>query len=257
MESFAPKTYAESWDNVGILTEPSSPTDIKKILLTNDLTENVLNEALKHEINLIISYHPPIFSGLKRLTQGHWKERIIVKCIENRIAVYSPHTSWDACNGGVNDWLANSLSISSKTIAIPSSINPEFGAGRICQVDGSLTLKQAIEEIKSYTGLANVQVAVASQSSLDSQIKSFGVCAGSGASVLKAIKVPIDLFITGELSHHEALEAAHQQTNIIALNHSNSERGFLKEFKKILGNLLNEKVEIIVSETDEDPLKTY
>lgn len=96
MELFAPTKFAEKWDNVGVLVEPSSEQDIKKILLTNDLTENVMEEALKHEVNMIVSYHPPIFSGLKRLTQENWKERIIVKCIENRIALYSPHTSWDA-----------------------------------------------------------------------------------------------------------------------------------------------------------------
>lgn len=69
---------------------------MKKILLTNDLTENVFEEALQNEMNLIISYHPPIFTGLKRLTMESWKERIIIQCIENKIAIFSPHTSWDA-----------------------------------------------------------------------------------------------------------------------------------------------------------------
>lgn len=96
MESFAPIKFAEKWDNVGVLVEPSTQEDIKKILLTNDLTESVLEEATKNGVNLIVSYHPPIFSGLKRLTQDSWKERIVVQCIENRIAIYSPHTSWDA-----------------------------------------------------------------------------------------------------------------------------------------------------------------
>lgn len=96
MEGFAPTRFAEKWDNVGVLIEPSTSTDIKKIFLTNDLTEHVMEEALENKANLIISYHPPIFSGLKRLTTASWKERIILQCIENRIALYSPHTSWDA-----------------------------------------------------------------------------------------------------------------------------------------------------------------
>lgn len=96
MESFAPLCFAEKWDNVGVLVEPSTRTNIKRIMLTNDLTENVLEEALSKEVNLIVSYHPPIFSGLKRLTMDTWKERIIVQCIESRIAVFSPHTAWDA-----------------------------------------------------------------------------------------------------------------------------------------------------------------
>ena len=54
---------------------------------------------------MIISYHPAIFQPLKRLTQAEWKQRSIVKCIENRIAVYSPHTAWDTIDGGINDWI--------------------------------------------------------------------------------------------------------------------------------------------------------
>ena len=54
---------------------------------------------------MIISYHPAIFQPLKRLTQSEWKQRSIVKCIEKKIAVYSPHTAWDTIDGGINDWI--------------------------------------------------------------------------------------------------------------------------------------------------------
>ena len=54
---------------------------------------------------MIISYHPPIFNPLKRLTQNSWKEKILIRCLENLVAVYSPHTCWDAVEGGLNDWL--------------------------------------------------------------------------------------------------------------------------------------------------------
>jgi dinuclear metal center YbgI/SA1388 family protein len=226
--------------------------------MTNDLTESVMEEAVKHEVNLIISYHPPIFAGLKRLTAKTWKERIIVQCLENKIALYSPHTAWDSCPDGVNDWLASSLPFSSKVPAMPSAIDPNFGGGRVCKVDGSLTLKEAIEKIKTYTGLPDVRVGISSSGSLDSPISSFGLCAGSGASVLKAIKAPIELFITGEPGHHEALDAISNNVSVITLNHSNSERGYLKDFKKILAGRLNDNsIDIIISEKDADPLSTY
>lgn len=256
LEAFAPLKFAESWDNVGLMVEPSTPLDVNKILLTNDLTENVMDEAIKSNANLIISYHPPIFTGMKRLTNAQWKDRIIIKCLENRIAIYSPHTSWDACPNGVNDWLANSLPNSRKIPATPNEVDSDFGGGRVCDVDQPFTLKDAIEKIKKYTGLPNVHVATAVNATLDSQVKKFGVCAGSGASILKSIRDPIDLFLTGETSHHEALDATHKQISVIALNHSNSERGYLKEFKNIIGKNLS-GVEIMVSESDRDPLSTY
>ena len=105
LTDFATLSLAESWDNVGLLVEPSPPHTVKTVYLTNDLTTATLDEAIKKNVDLIVSYHPPIFTPLKRLTQQSWKERLIVKCIENRIALYSPHTSYDALQGGVNDWL--------------------------------------------------------------------------------------------------------------------------------------------------------
>lgn len=125
----APLTLAESWDNVGLLVEPSDPKIVRKILLTNDLTEGVMKEAVKGSADLIYSYHPPVFAPLKRIcSSGSWKvqeqtqqdpllnptkksfqERIVVECLENKIAVFSPHTSLDALKGGVNDWLAEAF----------------------------------------------------------------------------------------------------------------------------------------------------
>lgn len=130
----APLSLAEPWDNVGLLVEPPSQPIVRHILLTNDLTESVMKEAIDSNVNLIYSYHPPIFASLKRITSSTWKviindlshyfyhrliinfivvnyaqERIVGLCLENKIAVYSPHTALDALKGGVNDWLAEAF----------------------------------------------------------------------------------------------------------------------------------------------------
>lgn len=109
LKSLAPLALAEGWDNVGLLVEPSPPHQVQKLLLTNDLTEDVLEEAVGMGANMVLSYHPPIFKALKRLTSGHWKERLVVKALENRLAIYSPHTACDALSNGVNDWLGRAL----------------------------------------------------------------------------------------------------------------------------------------------------
>lgn len=105
LEQYASLQLAGTWDNVGLLLEPSEPLAVQKVFVTNDLTEPVLDEAIAGHANLIVSYHPPIFAKLNRITQCDWKQRIVSKCLEHRIAIYSPHTSWDAVNGGVNDWI--------------------------------------------------------------------------------------------------------------------------------------------------------
>jgi dinuclear metal center YbgI/SA1388 family protein len=126
LEQYANLKLAADWDNVGLLVEPSENLLVKRILITNDLTEPVLEEAIKSNANLIISYHPAIFNPLKRLTKSEWKQRSIVKCIENRIAVYSPHTAWDSVEGGINDWILSvfDLKKSESIEPVKEAINP-------------------------------------------------------------------------------------------------------------------------------------
>lgn len=109
MEQLAPLSLAESWDNVGLLVEPSKSRPIQTILLTNDLTLAVMEEAEAMRCNLIVSYHPPLFRPIKRLVQKDWKQLLAVRAIESGIAIFSPHTSWDSVKGGVNDWLVGGL----------------------------------------------------------------------------------------------------------------------------------------------------
>lgn len=109
LEDLAPLSLAEPWDNVGLLVEPSEPRPVKTVLLTNDLTEAVMEEARAEGCNLIISYHPPLFRPIKRLVQKDWKQRLVIRAVEAGIAVFSPHTSWDNVGGGVNDWLVGGL----------------------------------------------------------------------------------------------------------------------------------------------------
>ena len=86
----------------------------------------------------------------------------------------------------------------------------------------------------------------------DSKVNSIGVCAGSGSSVL--VGCSADLWITGEMSHHEVLDAVHNGTSVILCEHSNTERGYLKVFAEKLNVLLEQKVQIDVSSLDKDPL---
>ncbi|ELT92382.1 hypothetical protein CAPTEDRAFT_2492 [Capitella teleta] len=283
LNQLAPTSLAGSWDNVGLLVEPSAPHQVKSIFLTNDLTLPVMHEAIEKKVDLILSYHPPIFRPLKRLTQSAWKEAIVVQCIENRIAVYSPHTSFDAVVGGVNDWLISpffkasfrKLSLNCTEKALPLVITllstqegvtdtieimqltkppiPEHGPGRIGKLDSPMTIAEAVQLVKSHLKLKNVRLAMAVGGSLDSIVKSIAVCAGSGSSVLRGVKT--DLHLTGEMSHHEVLDATHAGTSVILCDHSNTERGYLSEkLKPQLLNIFEQKIEVIVSEKDEDPL---
>ncbi|XP_017134247.1 NIF3-like protein 1 [Drosophila elegans] len=252
LENFAPISWAEKWDNVGLLIEPHREKLVKKILLTNDLTEPVMSEALGKDVQLIISYHPPIFKPLTRITQAHWKERVVAACLANDIALYSPHTAWDKACGGVNDWLSQAVDIGSIRPLEPElNAPPGTGSGRY--IETKMELYQLLESLQKHTE-NSVHIALAVNHHPKTLIQSVGICAGSGGSLLKGIQA--DLIITGEMSHHELLDFTHNNTTVLLCNHSNSERGFLKVFSPKLEESLNGACEILVADADKDPLVT-
>ncbi|XP_040418354.1 NIF3-like protein 1 isoform X3 [Cygnus olor] len=125
LNDFASLSLAESWDNVGLLVEPSPPHTVKTLFLTNDLTEEVMEEAVQKKADLILSYHPPIFTPLKRVTWKTWKERLVVRALEHRIGIYSPHTAYDAVPHGVNNWLTKGLG-ACNSIPLHPSTSPSY-----------------------------------------------------------------------------------------------------------------------------------
>ncbi|KAF5307966.1 hypothetical protein FQR65_LT06533 [Abscondita terminalis] len=255
LTSFAPLKLAESWDNVGLLVDPISSLNVKNVLLTNDTTEEVVDEAIKLNVGLIVSYHPNIFQGLKSVSSRTWKERIIVKCLQNNIAVFSPHTSWDSVRGGVNDWLADAFDFERSIPIIANAEDSTYGAGRLLNLKNSLKLKDVIDKLKDHIGISHLRLALAKGKDQTDIISSVALCAGSGSSVLKGVQA--GLYLTGEMLHHDILEATQNNIHVILCNHSDSERGFLKNFQNTLRkDLLSNEVRVFVSEVDRDPLTT-
>lgn len=338
LNDFASLSFAESWDNVGLLVEPSPPHNVNTLFLTNDLTEKVMEEALQKKADLILSYHPPIFRPMKRITWKTWKERLVIRALENRVAIYSPHTAYDAAPHGVNCWLARGLGVCTSRPIHPSKA-PDYptagthrvefnvnhtqdldevistvkgisdvsvtsfstrvddeeqtrislncsqqalmqvvaflsqnrqlyqkteilslekplllhtGMGRLCTLDESVSLTTMIDRIKAHLKLSHVRLALGVGRTLESQVKTVALCAGSGSSVLQGSEA--DLYLTGEMSHHDILDAASQGISVILCEHSNTERGFLSDLRDMLVAYLENKINIILSETDRDPL---
>jgi dinuclear metal center YbgI/SA1388 family protein len=106
MDRIAPLFGAEPWDRVGLHVGDPARDLAGPVLLTIDLTERVLDEAIGSRASAIVAYHPPIWTPLERVTASTATERIVRGAIEAGIAVYSPHTALDAAAGGVTDWLA-------------------------------------------------------------------------------------------------------------------------------------------------------
>lgn len=118
LEELAPLAHAEDFDNVGLLVGNPSMT-VNGILVTLDTLENVVDEAITKKCNLIVSFHPIIFKGLKRITGSNYVERVVLKAIEHKIAIYSMHTALDNSKMGVNAKICEVLNIKNPEILMP------------------------------------------------------------------------------------------------------------------------------------------
>lgn len=118
LEEFAPLAYAEDFDNVGLLVGNKN-NELTGILVTLDTIEEVVDEAIQNNCNLIVSFHPIIFKGLKKITGRSYVERTVLKAIKNDIAIYAIHTALDNAMEGVNDAICQQLELVNKQILIP------------------------------------------------------------------------------------------------------------------------------------------
>lgn len=254
LQARAPLEWAEPWDNVGLLVQPAVE-DITSILLTIDLTESVLAEAQANRANLIVAYHPIIFSGLMRLTRKSTNERIVIDSIRAGIAIYSPHTALDAAPGGMNDWLVQAIG-SGKITPIVALANAPVatGLGRLVELDAPKSLDELLPVIRQHLGLSQLRVAAATQHANGAPIRSAAVCAGAGGSVFQQCPA-VDLLLTGEMRHHDILSRVAAGTSVILADHTNTERGYLAQFATFLREALGLDVAVHVSSSDREPLQ--
>lgn len=254
LEHLAPLRHAETWDNVGLLIEPRRDDHpVSRVLLTIDLGEDVLDEAAERGAELIVAYHPPIFSGLKRLTRSGAGERVVIDALRAGIAVYSPHTALDAAPGGVNDWLADALGPGQRAPLAPSADDGAYGMGRQLTLAQPLELGALVAQVKAHLGLAHVRVAAAVAHAQGARIGCAAVCAGAGGSLFAPLAGP-ELYLTGEMRHHDVRAKVAAGASVILCDHTNTERGYLPTLARRLGERVP-TIDVTISERDRDPLE--
>lgn len=257
LEHLAPLRFAEPWDNVGLLLEPvplASAPRLERVLLTIDLTEAVLDEANALGAGLIIAYHPPIFTGLKRLRMSEPGERVVVSCLARQISVFSPHTALDAAPGGVNDWLLDAFGPGSRRPCLPHPLDGSYGQGRELVLDEPIALNEAITRVKRHLGLRHVRVSSTSAHEGGAAlIRKLAVCAGAGGSVFEKLS-GYDLYVTGEMRHHDVRERAAAGSSVLLCEHTHTERGYLRVLAERLSLALDGRARFEVSTCDHDPL---
>lgn len=232
IEGYAPLCVQESYDNAGM--QVGAPDDtVRGILLCTDVTPEVLDEAIAGGYNLIVSHHPLIFHGLKKIVGGSLVEKIVSRAIKHDINIYSAHTNMDNVQGGVSWRMAAKLGMSNvKTLDARSIDNTIVG----CGVMGDITPMKATSFMQLLKETFHID-AVRYCGDASGTVSRVALCGGAGSFLAdKALEQGAQVFVTGDLRYHDMLDHG-RDILMIDIGHYESEQ-FTKE---IFCELIKEK----------------
>lgn len=237
IDSFAPFSTQEEWDNSGLLIGSLSDP-VSGILMSLDVTEPVIREALERKASLIITHHPLMIASRNRITDEDMEGRIISLLIRSRISLISAHTNLDRAAGGIND-----------SLAIRCGLRQVTGEGFF----RSGFLQEAVPPAALADMLAaSLSCTVRVMGPADRKVRRIGVSSGSGGDSWKeAVRSGCDAFVTGEMKHHLALAAADAGLPVLECGHHATEEPGIRALGETLQksfDTLKYKVGIFISE---------
>jgi len=214
MNEIAPDSLAEEWDNVGMLID-CGKTEYGKILFALTLTENVAEQAEKAGADLVVTHHPVMLSGVRRLDGETDESRAIIRLIKNGISHFAAHTNLDCANIGTNAVTARLVGLID---AVPLCGN---GMGRIGTLNPAVTLSELGGIVGRALSPADLRIA----GDPKQIIRKLAVVTGSGMSLAKEAKAAgADAILTGDARYHNAAEAAGYGLAVIDAGHFATER---------------------------------
>ena len=244
IEEFAPVYEQEKWDNCGFsVGDPSM--EVSKALIALDCTEAVVDEAIECGADIIITHHPLIFGGVKKITPQNWLGRIICKAVKNNIAIYAAHTNMDKAAGGVSAIMADKIGLCQREILTPD------GFGIAGSLEEELSVEEFIGKLKNAFGVDVVRCSAP----LCEKIKRVAVCGGSGKSfIADAMGKGAQVYVTGDITYHDFY--AEKGFMLMDIGHYFSEYSIVDVFANIVSkNFPNFAVSI--SKRNNNPIYYY
>lgn len=211
VDALAPFALTMDFDNTGLLVGDGD-AQVSGVVLALDCTEEVIAKAKEVGANLIISHHPVIFNGMKRVCA----DSVVYQLIRNDMHVISAHTNLDIAQGGVNDCLCKALGL--EDVSGLTATDEEHYLGRVGSLSTAISAETLAQRVKS---ALNTTVRYTDSGK---NIAKVAVCGGAGDSELEsAIACGADALITGEVKHHLFIEAAHRGLTLMEAGHHHTE----------------------------------
>lgn len=249
LRRLAPEDCACEWDNPGLLAGRSDK-EIKKIYIALDATDQVVEAAVESGADMLLTHHPLIFKAIKKVNDQNFITRRLVKLIQADISCYAMHTNFDAAPGCMADLAARHLGLEECTpLETMGEMEGEqgrvpYGIGKTGTLRQSVTVRNLAARVKESFGLPFVLVY--GQELLDAGADRVSICPGAGGSELEAaIACGSQVMVTGDISHHQGIDAAARGMAVIDAGHYGLEHIFIPFMADYLETHLDGKVEIL------------
>lgn len=227
IEKYASLDLAEDWDNSGWQIDLKHDY-VNKVLVALSLTNDVLEQAITNDCDLIVTHHPVIFHKLDKI-----EDAVVIQAIKHNISVYSAHTNLDKTYGSTTDALAGVLGL--------KNLMPIGDYVKLSQMKDEISVDELIEKVKSTFNLEKIKVINPKDIK---NVKNVALCAGGGGNYIKEIKdYDVDLYITGDIKFHDALNV--HDFVVLDIGHFESERPVLETIKGLISKT---DVEVIVAD---------
>ena len=217
IEAFAPLSLQESYDNAGLIVGREDD-EIHRVLLTVDVTEEVIEEALEQECDMIVAHHPIIFHALKRFNSSSYVERCVEQAIRHGIVIYAAHTNLDSAQDGMSWRVAQMLGLESVAVMQPTNAEGAgFGVvGELAEVEKSEDFMRRVMECFDVKTLRHSDI-------VKSEIRKVAICTGAGGSLIDDARASgADIYLTADLRYNDFMR--HENRIILAdMGHFESE----------------------------------
>lgn len=252
IESFAPTGIQESWDNSGLQTGDSN-AECTGVLLCVDVTPELVDEAIAHGCNLIVSHHPLIFKGLKSVTGATPQERALIKALRQDVSIYSSHTPLDSTREGLSFEMARLIGLRPKSVLDPQAAGTGTGLGVLARVpDGKAwTANHLIAQVRK---AFNIPHALRCSEGSGEPVTTVALCSGAGGEFIQAaIEAGAQAIVTAEVRYHDFVDHG-KDIMIIDAGHFETENCAKDVLMKIIsGKFPN--FAVYKSTTESNPVK--
>ena len=246
LDELAPKRMACEWDNPGLLAGRQDK-EVKKILLTVDVDDKTVETAVKEHVDMIVSHHPLIFRAMKHVTDEDFIGRRVVTMIQSDISYFAMHTNYDSVPGGMADVVAERLGIvfGAPLEEMGEENGTAYGIGKVGVLEAPMNGRALAKKVKEEFGLPYVTV-YGSELWETEPVKVAATCPGAGGSTIRAaIEKGAQVLVTGDIGHHDGIDAEAQGLMIIDAGHYGLEYVFMDQLEAYLKERLGGEMEVL------------